>query len=347
MSTVVRGEFLAPRAEQAATWCMRVSEGPLAADDQVAFDAWLAESADNRAAFDEAVCTWQEIDGADTAAEFIDLRVEALQTARRGRRAPWTGSRRQAAALAILVVGLSAGGLWWVRAPTIYETGVGERRVAALADGSKISLDAATRVEVRLRRDHRDLRLISGRAKFDVARDPLRPFSVSAADKVVVATGTAFSVELLKRQVRVVLYEGHVAVLARPPQSDAKPQPVRLSTRGGPADQALSPGQELVSAVDGTVGDLRNTDPGQSLAWEAGQVVFIDEPLRSAVERVNRYSDQPLTVGDAAAANVLVTGVFTAGDTRAFVEGVTTALPLRAQRRDGKTVLTAQGHAAG
>src|SRR3546814_7568044 len=42
---------------------------------------------------------------------------------------------------------------------------------------------------------------------------PLRPFSVAAAGKIVVATGTEFSVELLGRETRVILYEGHVAVL--------------------------------------------------------------------------------------------------------------------------------------
>src|SRR3546814_12464145 len=40
-----------------------------------------------------------------------------------------------------------------------------------------------------------------------------RPFSVAAAGKIVVATGTEFSVELLGRETRVILYEGHVAVL--------------------------------------------------------------------------------------------------------------------------------------
>src|SRR3546814_2006889 len=44
-------------------------------------------------------------------------------------------------------------------------------------------------------------------------KDPLRPFSVAAAGKIVVATGTEFSVELLGRETRVILYEGHVAVL--------------------------------------------------------------------------------------------------------------------------------------
>src|SRR3546814_20684114 len=82
-----------------------------------------------------------------------------------------------------------------------------------LDDDSRLSLDANTRVRVKYSRAGRQLWLEEGRARFEVAKDPLRPFSVAAAGKIVVATGTEFSVELLGRETRVILYEGHVAVL--------------------------------------------------------------------------------------------------------------------------------------
>src|SRR3546814_16920388 len=82
-----------------------------------------------------------------------------------------------------------------------------------LDDDSRLSLDANTRVRVKYSRAGRQLWLEEGRARFEVAKDPLRPFSVAAAGKIVVATGTEFSVELLGREPPVILYEGHVAVL--------------------------------------------------------------------------------------------------------------------------------------
>ena len=45
------------------------------------------------------------------------------------------------------------------------------------------------------------LRLESGRAAFDVAKDAQRPFSVAVGDRVVVATGTEFSVEKVNREI--------------------------------------------------------------------------------------------------------------------------------------------------
>jgi transmembrane sensor len=76
-------------------------------------------------------------------------------------------------------------------------------------------------------------------------------------------------------------------------------------------------------------------DLGRSLAWEGGELVFNDEPLVRALERVNRYAETPVTLGDPAAGQVRVSGVFNAGDTAAFVEGVTAAFPLSARSSEG------------
>src|SRR5690606_30755436 len=160
------------------------------------------------------------------------------------------------------------------------------------------------------------------RARFEVARNPLRPFSVTAANEVVVATGTAFSVELVRQQVRVVLYEGHVAVLDR--EDGNVRRTVAVGARKLPADQLLRPGKELVlpvapqrSRTPVVAATIAPADPVRSLSWEAGQLVFEDEPLDLVVERMNRYATRPLAIGDAGAAGVRVSGVFTAGDTEA------------------------------
>ncbi len=59
--------------------------------------------------------------------------------------------------------------------------------------------------------------------------------------------------------------------------------------------------------------------------------MFDAEPLGTAVERMNRYSNDALSVADAAASAVRIDGVFDAGDTAAFVEGVTGVFRIDAQ----------------
>jgi transmembrane sensor len=118
--------------------------------------------------------------------------------------------------MALAAAGLSlvvGAGLWLWLKPDRYETGTGERRVVALADGSQLAMDAQTKVTVDYRADGRHLVLEQGRATFTVAKDPLHPFSVASHGSLVVATGTQFGMEWLGDQTRVVLYEGHVAIL--------------------------------------------------------------------------------------------------------------------------------------
>jgi transmembrane sensor len=186
--------------------------------------------------------------------------------------------------------------------------------------------------------------LEQGRARFWVAKDALRPFTVRADGRVVVATGTQFSVERIGGQVRVILYEGKVAVLAER-SGGRPPEPVRVGPGRAPAEQLLKPGGELVltpntTTVAAPTAQLTPADLGRSLAWEGGQLVFSDEPLARAVERVNRYAEHPVVLADSAAGGVLVNGVFTADDTTAFVEGVTEAYPLDARESQGATVIS-------
>jgi transmembrane sensor len=317
------------RAESAALWCVKLCEGQMTSAVRGEFTQWLTEDPRHRAAFDRAVAAWEEVNAAEATPELLLLRVAALESLRRaqqsrarrllrGARPPWM----LAASVALAI--LFGIGLWWDLTPEQFSSGIGERRTVTLADGSSISLDASSAVRVRYSAEQRTLQLVRGRAKFDVAKDPRRPFRVRAADREVVATGTEFSVEIVQKEVRVVLYEGHVSVAGPGPRTP------------------LAAGQELIAPVSWAQARIEPVDTSRSLSWESGQLEFVDEPLASAVERVNRYSHTPVLVGDPAAANVHISGIFTAGDTRAFIEGVTAVYPLRAEERSGQEVLWAQ-----
>lgn len=331
------------RDEEAVAWCMRMAEGRLTAGEHRAFDAWLAQ-AGHREAFAEAVAVWQGLEGVYDQPELIRARGQALESFRQANSRRWAkrvsdGWRWPAGLAAALLLAI-CGAFYWMRDTIqVYETGIGERLVAVLDDGSKLSLDAATRIEVQFTDERRKLELLSGRAKFDVAKNPLRPFSVAAGSKVVVAVGTSFSVERLREQVRVVLYEGRVEILEHL-DAVAEPQPLRFDESLAARERTLVPGRELV-ATAGSTARILPADAPRSLSWEAGQLNFVNEPLSSAVERMNRYSKEQLELGDAQVAAFSISGVFTAGDIDAFVEGVTTFFPVDVERRSERRVLHA------
>ena len=315
---------------EAADWCIQIADGELREAQRARLDLWLAADPDHVRLLEDAVAAWGETGDQASAPEMIALRHEALADvwrAKERRRIQHVGLKVAAGLAAAAALGLGLSQFPGFQPPATYVTNVGERRVVALPDGSKVSLDAQTSVRVRYTGDRRQFWLDHGRAKFDVARNPIRPFTVAASGKTVVATGTQFSVEILQSQVRVDLFEGHVAILAEPAHT-------RLASNAEQTDPAttryLAPGEEFVASGAGDKGLVRRLGQGDAPSWEGGQLVFVDEPLATVAERANRYSDRKIIVADPLTGRQRISGVFTAGDTAAIVTAVTAILPVRA-----------------
>ncbi len=346
--------------EQAAAWRARLADSP--ESHSAGFTSWLAEDPRNRAAWRRVQGAWEILGQQATAPGVIRLRRAALAHAHhvvRGNSLGPVRLRRPAwiAAAASLVLAAGAYLLWQQGRPEVLRTGFGERRIVTLADGSQITLDARSEVTVRYSDDARALTLVQGQAQFDVAHDVARPFTVTAQGHKVVATGTAFDVDLLGRSLLVTLITGHVVVL---PQSaptrawvpDAPPQGARSATLAGAASRALSaageatdriyldPGEQLLMAPSAAP-RISRIDIARVTAWESGEVVFDNEPLASVIQRMNRYGTRRMILGAARAASLRISGVFHEGDTDGFVSTIAAYLPIVArERRDGRVVLT-------
>ena len=92
-----------------------------------------------------------------------------------------------------------------------YATDIGEQYRTALADGSLVELNTATRVAVDLTPEERDIHLRKGEAVFEVAKDPSRPFVVKTPLADVRAIGTVFAVRT-ENGLEVAVSEGVVSV---------------------------------------------------------------------------------------------------------------------------------------
>lgn len=329
------------RKERAGDWCIRLASANLSAEEQAQFNAWMAADEANEEAFDQALQVWQALHALGDTPELIGQRADALNALRRANRQRWTRDlfsvlQRPLAIAASIVLVLVSSLFLIVDRPRSYETGVGERRTFVLEDGSRISLDAETRVSVNLESERRELLLLSGRAKFDVAKDTARPFTVTAGKHTVVATGTAFSVEKLQGKVHVIVYEGHVALLPQTKTSAVELR--RVVANAAPVVARVELGNELIASLEGPGSAIVKADVARTLAWEGGELSFDDEPLSSAVERFNRYEELKLVVGDQRAGDILVNGVFNAGDSDAFVEALATAFPVSV-RHEGEAIV--------
>jgi transmembrane sensor len=322
--------------EAAAGWRMRMDEPGWTPADEAALDAWLAEDAAHEEAFARTGEVFGFFEEHAAAPEMMRARRDAIDRAQRQAGGRWTGPRawlvrlpapaRIAAGIAAAAV-LGMGIYPLVDGKDVYATGLGERRVVTLPDGSKLSLDGQTKIVVRYTKGARELKLVSGQARFDVTADPLRPFKVAAGEETVAANAGAFNIDASAPRLCVTLIQGQATVLG----VDAlHGRPVELRT-----------GEQLVASTQPAVTKANLT---QATAWQNGKIIFDDEPLAEAAARVNRYTEHKVVVEGAAKAE-RVSGVFDAGDVDAFVEAVTYYLPVKAARTGGQVVL--QGAANG
>lgn len=340
------------RLERAAAWRSRLGE-PDAAQLADLTD-WLAADPHNREAWQQVQEPWLLLGEHAASPALLQLRRRALAHAHDAARTAGharvgRGRWLLATGTALAVVGLTVALVTRLMAPQVFITGTGERRVVTLADGSQITLDARSEVRVRYSADARRLALVRGRARFDVAHDLTRPFSVAAQGRQVIATGTAFDVAAPGDELLVTLIKGHVVVLPRGaatlpygPADAAHPSAPASGAGVIPTDWNridLDPGEQLVVQAHAAP-RIRRIDLQRATAWERGEIIFQDQPLSAVVREVDRYATRPVVVADPEAARLRISGVFHAGDVDGFVDTIASYLPLRRENRaDGSIAL--------
>jgi transmembrane sensor len=304
---------------EATTWAVLAAERPLDDSEQQRLDDWLAASSRNLGAFVRAQAIWSDVDRVAALGE--RTQPEAAEPQRPVR---W----RYYAMAASLLVAMIGGGTAYDRLAGRVSTGRTEVRELVLEDGSRITLNGDSAVQVRYAAGERRVILRRGEASFSVAHDSARPFYVSAGDVTARAVGTRFSVGMEDDDVDVTVEEGIVSV------ADDDGAPPRLIHRN----------EEFVAAPTGSRRAVLDTgEVERRLAWRRGLLIFDGESLRTASARVNRYSAVPVVIDDPTLARAEFVGVFRIGDGRAFASAVAQAFNgVVVERSDGLHLMRQQ-----
>jgi transmembrane sensor len=209
-----------------------------------------------------------------------------------------------AVAAAILVA--ACLGWWFMLArPEQYQTQVGEQHSILLADGSRVTLNTASKIEVRLRADHRRVQLLQGEALFEVAHDTRRPFDVYAGNVVVRAVGTRFDIDRRATRTAVTVVEGRVALIAEGSRTGTLPV---LAARDRVIVDSAGPG-----AVE------HDVNLAETTAWMQHQLVFHHRPLGEIADEFNRYNVGRIEIRSPLLRAQEVTGTFRSNDVASFV----------------------------
>ena len=259
-----------------------------------------------------------------SAGERIDaaLRHWRGDAGNRQAKAGTNGSRRRrlASLLGLAAIGLFGATASWrhwqaqaQRWTSTFATARAGRLVQPLPDGSTLTLDALSQVEVVFDGLSRAVQLRQGAAFFAVSADADRPFVVAAGDVRVTVLGTRFGVEI----------EPAGAVLVQ-----VEAGQVSVTRDGQPLAEDLTARQALRISADGTAQSI--DEP--AAPWRHGRLQLQAVPLASALARLARYVAYDLQ-SDSRAASLKVSGTVDLAEVDDWLQALPAVLPLRLVRQ--------------
>jgi transmembrane sensor len=329
----------------ATLWHTRREQG-LNNAEETEFQEWLTADPAHESAFtqiDESIGLLRKLPAARVAHLRRAARVDTPPAATPGQqagRSSWRpGGWRHApnmrvAALALCGAAILAIGVHWQQQPVFiqrYTTERGQQLEIPLPDGSALSLDSATQVQVTLYRDRREVHFEEGQALFNIATDAARPFKVQAGSARVTVHGTRFSVRYRKEgasagAVDVEVEAGHVQVAHATPETDATHTSVDLRA-----------GESVRLSPTGALGAIRPIAPDSIAPWRKGFIRFTNTPLAEALQEMERYGPTNLVIRSPDVAALPVGGSYRIGNPSAFARILPQILPVRLVRgNDGK-----------
>ena len=311
------------RSERAAEWIVRLESGSLGDAEATTFDAWLSATPDNVAAFDAALSISQTFAAnAEQVAAGVSQRQRRVIRPAMDRRYFVGGAGIAAAAIVAIAV---APQIFSTPITTTYVTAKGEKRSFILADGSRVDLNAGTRLTVTLARNVRSLNLDEGQAVFDVAHDSDRPFTVAVGDRMVRVVGTQFDVRRRDGKLSVTVARGAVEVR---PQDGGIGEAFRLR-----------PGQRLDHTEGASQARVIAAEPAEVLAWRTGRLVYREQSLADVVADLNQQWATSIRIDDPTLAATPVSGVLILDNQDAVIRRLALLVPIRAVRSDAGLVL--------
>lgn len=302
--------------EQAAAWYARLCSGSATEADRQGWQRWRDAQPGNAAA-------WLRVENMQRRMGTVPggLAAPALTAATRAE------AEMRRSMLRGIALAFGAGPLvWWgwhqpLRRELMADlrTGIGEQRELQLGDGSHLTLNTRTAVDVAFDAVSRRLMLRAGEILVQTAPDPqalaggpARPFLVETTHGRMRALGTRFMVRTDAESTLLTVLDKAVEVQAG-------------------ATSVLQAGQQLRLTSTAPAEAVQPADP-LAASWRQGSLVVDAMPLRELLEELARYRPGLLAC-DASIANLRVSGAFPVPDTDRALTVLASGLPVRIESR--------------
>lgn len=200
-------------------------------------------------------------------------------------------------------------------------TATGEIRETQLSDGSQLLLNTNSAVSLVFDDRQRRIILHHGQARFFVAPQQGRPFTVHVGDLDVVALGTQFDIYKKSDDAVEIVVQQHQVMVALS-NSDLTPES---------SSEKIAEGQYLIyhpgQGLEKPLEQISSSDT----AWQQHQLVVDARPLSELIAELQRYRSGRIFLASSDIANLKVSGVFSLDKPDAVLDTVCKVLGL--QRR--------------
>ena len=338
--------------QQAAAWILRQDRG-LTAAEQDDFLQWLATDPRHGAALARHRRNWERLN------LLAQWRPEHSPRPNRDLLAPDAGSehvlirfpRRWLAGLSLAAAAVAVGLFLYRPSPAdnvvnpVVPVAVAAIEQRTLEDGSLIALNRGAVVAVLYTATERRVRLEQGEAHFTVAKNPDRPFIVTARGVDVRAVGTAFNVRLGDTAVEVLVTEGRVQVDEMPNAGLPGSSPDGAIPASPPAAPLLlvagqSATVDLTPAAVPQVATVTTADMEQRLAWQPRLLDFSATPLLGIIDEFNRRNaPYRLVIADEELAAIRISASLRSDNVEGFIRLLEAGFGVRSERTGHDIVL--------
>lgn len=330
--------------EHASLWISRMDRG-LTTDEQKSLSIWLNESDAHKDALFNLAKLWDDLSVLNELSDLFPLETK-------------TKSKRFvpiAMAASFAAIMLSSASLMFtdISLPFInsaskiaqvkhYQTKIGEQVSFSLPDGTSIRLNTNSQVKVAFTDNHRQISLLKGEARFDVAKDKNRPFTVSVDDKSFTALGTIFNVQKNGiDDLELVVTEGKVLI------SDTNSITQRLDNivssfktleHNKLAGSVVNSGEKSVVTQNTKISKISLDQIQKELSWQQGMLIFDATPLNTALDEISRYNDIQFEIIDTDLSELKVSGYFKSGDIDSLLQSLSDNFDIHFQKSSNKTI---------
>jgi transmembrane sensor len=333
---------------QASFWFSAMKRG-FTEQEKHDFSSWLNQETSHRNAFEKISKSTQHSSALN---EFSGL--FAIETEKKPRKVTIAFITTAASILVAAIVTLAIiRDILFPLASTVlenhkmYTTNVGEQASYKLQDGSTLTLNTNTKVEVNYSESQRKLTLLQGEANFDVVKNNQRPFTVTTGDKSITALGTIFNIQANENRlsnIELLVKEGKVLL------SNTDNVRESLNKKLNHTELEYLPGTIIYAGELAVVEEnnapkvvkISKEKQMSNLAWQQGILIFNGEPLEQVLKEISRYSDNTFVILEPKLTKIKVSGLFRTNDINGLLSSLQNNLAIDYKRKKNRAIELSQ-----